>query len=56
MNVMPREPTREEINRIIEDFKNAVLRAEKARFDAVQLHCAHEYLLSEFLSPHTNRR
>lgn len=56
INVMPRELTKEEIDRIIEDFKNAVLRAEKAGFDAVQLHCAHGYLLSEFLSPHTNRR
>jgi len=54
--VIPRELTKEEIEKIIEDFKNAVIRAEKAGFDAVQLHCAHGYLLSEFLSPHTNRR
>ncbi|MEM4540494.1 MAG: NADH:flavin oxidoreductase [Archaeoglobaceae archaeon] len=56
IDVMPRELTKEEIEKIIEDFKNAVLRAERAGFDAVQLHCAHGYLLSEFLSPHTNRR
>ena len=56
INVMPRELSKEEIEKIIEDFKNAVIRAEKAGFDAVQLHCAHGYLLSEFLSPHTNRR
>ncbi|MEM2727384.1 MAG: NADH oxidase, partial [Archaeoglobaceae archaeon] len=51
IDVMPRELTKDEIERIIEDFKNAVLRAEKAGFDGVQLHCAHGYLLSEFLSP-----
>ncbi|MDI9609764.1 MAG: NADH:flavin oxidoreductase [Archaeoglobales archaeon] len=56
IDVMPRELTKEEIERIIEDFKNAVLRADKAGFDGVQLHCAHGYLLSEFLSPHTNKR
>lgn len=54
--VVPREMTREEIERTIEDFANSAIRAEKAGFDAVQLHCAHGYLLSEFISPYTNRR
>ncbi len=54
--VEPREMTREDIERVIEDFINAAIRAEKAGFDAVQLHAAHGYLLSEFISPYTNRR
>jgi len=54
--IVPRELTREEIERIIEDFANSARRGEKAGFDAIQLHAAHGYLLSEFISPHTNRR
>lgn len=54
--LVPREMTKEEIGKVIEDFANSAIRAEKAGFDAVQLHCAHGYLLSEFISPYTNRR
>ncbi len=54
--VEPREMTREDIERVISDFADAALRAEIAGFDAVQLHAAHGYLLSEFISPHVNRR
>ncbi len=56
MRVTPRELTKEEIERIIDAFGAAARRAQKAGFDAVQLHAAHGYLLSEFISPHTNRR
>ncbi|MDO5307925.1 MAG: NADH:flavin oxidoreductase [Planctomycetia bacterium] len=42
--------------RIINDFTAAALRAQHAGFDAVELHVAHGYLLSEILSPRTNRR
>jgi 2,4-dienoyl-CoA reductase-like NADH-dependent reductase (Old Yellow Enzyme family) len=56
MKVTPRELTKEEIEEIIDSFGDAARRAEKAGFDAVQLHAAHGYLLSEFISPHTNRR
>ena len=55
-NVMPRELSKEEIYQIIDDFANAAIRADKAGFDAVQLHAAHGYLLSQFISPYTNRR
>ena len=53
---MPREMTIEEIEDTVEAFSQAARRAQEAGFDAVQLHAAHGYLLSEFLSPYTNRR
>jgi len=52
----PREMTVAEVERTIEDFAAGAARAKAAGFDAVQLHLAHGYLLSEFLSGHTNRR
>jgi 2,4-dienoyl-CoA reductase-like NADH-dependent reductase (Old Yellow Enzyme family) len=45
-----------DINEIIDNFVLAVQRAKKAGFDGVQLHAAHGYLLSSFLSPHMNKR
>jgi 2,4-dienoyl-CoA reductase-like NADH-dependent reductase (Old Yellow Enzyme family) len=54
--VTPREMTPEEIRGMINDFIQAARRAKEAGFDGVQVHGAHGYLLSSFLSPHTNRR
>lgn len=51
-----RELTADEIESIIGDFVEAIVRVKKAGFDGVQLHAAHGYLLSSFLSPYTNKR
>lgn len=51
-----RAMTREEILGLAEDFGAAAKRARQAGFDGVEFHAAHNYLLSNFLSPHFNRR
>ena len=48
--------TEQEILEVIEAFTIAAARTKKAGFDGVQLHCAHGFLLSDFISPYTNRR
>jgi 2,4-dienoyl-CoA reductase-like NADH-dependent reductase (Old Yellow Enzyme family) len=52
----PREMTQAEILDTVDAFGQAARRAKQAGIDAVQIHAAHGYLISEFLSPHTNRR
>lgn len=46
----------DEIEAIVEDFGKAVELARKAGFDCVEIHAGHGYLISQFLSPYTNRR
>jgi 2,4-dienoyl-CoA reductase-like NADH-dependent reductase (Old Yellow Enzyme family) len=53
---VPEELTEGGIEKIINNFIAAIGRAKKAGFNGVQLHAAHGYLLSEFLSPYMNRR
>ncbi|MFC9678929.1 bifunctional salicylyl-CoA 5-hydroxylase/oxidoreductase [Streptomyces sp. NPDC056948] len=52
----PRALSRAQLTDIREQFTAAACRAARAGFDLLELHCAHGYLLSGFLSPLTNRR
>ncbi len=52
----PREMTRDDMDRVKAEFVAAFTRAARAGIDLAELHCAHGYLLAEFLSPVTNRR
>lgn len=51
-----REMTEEDIEKIIEAFGQAARRVQEAGFDGVQIHGAHGYLASQFLSPLSNKR
>lgn len=52
----PRVMSEADIEGVVEDFAVAAARAREAGFDAVELHFGHGYLVSQFLSPFTNRR
>ncbi|MFC1872087.1 FAD-dependent oxidoreductase [Chloroflexota bacterium] len=52
----PREITIEEILSRIDEYAEAGRRAKTAGFDAIEIHGAHGHLISQFLSPYTNRR
>jgi anthraniloyl-CoA monooxygenase len=52
----PREMTRADMDRVRDDFVRAARWADEAGFDMVELHCAHGYLLSSFLTPVSNHR
>ncbi|MET3661575.1 bifunctional salicylyl-CoA 5-hydroxylase/oxidoreductase [Aquamicrobium ahrensii] len=53
---LPRAMTREDMDRVVADFVAAAERAAAIGFDILELHAAHGYLLSSFLSPLTNTR
>ena len=53
---LPRELTVPEIREIIEQYGDCALRAKKAGFDGVQVHGAHGYLISQFMSSYSNKR
>jgi anthraniloyl-CoA monooxygenase len=52
----PREMSRAEMDRVRDEFVRATRMGEEAGFDMIELHCAHGYLLSSFLTPVSNRR
>ncbi len=55
-NAIPREATIEELNAIKQQFVAATEMAEEAGFDMIELHAAHGYFISSFVSPVSNRR
>ncbi|MDY5479979.1 MAG: NADH:flavin oxidoreductase [Peptostreptococcus porci] len=55
-NLTPREMTKDDIENVIGLFASAAARVKKAGFDGVQIHSAHGYLLSQFISPIFNHR
>ncbi|CAM2171341.1 NADH oxidase [Paraburkholderia sacchari] len=52
----PRAMSEADIHEVVERFADTAQAAQQAGFDGVQIHAAHGYLLSQFLSPLTNRR
>ena len=56
MQVEPDDMTEEEIHYVIRQFIDASIRAKKAGFDGVQIHAAHFFFLSRFISPAVNHR
>jgi anthraniloyl-CoA monooxygenase len=53
---VPHAMSRTDMDRVRDDFVAATQRAAEAGFDWLELHCAHGYLLSAFISPLTNHR
>lgn len=53
---IPRPLSKDEILRIVKKYGEAAKRAQAAGFDCVEIHAGHSYLLSQFLSPTTNKR
>ncbi|KAI1845613.1 hypothetical protein JX266_008224 [Neoarthrinium moseri] len=52
----PREMSLADIQELVQGFKDSAVRAVKAGFDVIEIHGAHGYLITEFLSPLTNKR
>jgi anthraniloyl-CoA monooxygenase len=55
-NQVPLPMTRADMDRVLDEFVTATEMAVGCGFDMVELHCAHGYLLSSFITPLTNRR
>lgn len=53
---VPRKMTKEDIDDVINAFKEGARRADEAGFDLIEIHAAHGYLINEFLSPLSNKR
>ena len=55
-NAVPKEATRADMDRIRDDFVSAAQMADRAGFDMIELHAAHGYFISSFISPLSNTR
>ena len=55
-NQLPRAMTREDMDRVRDQFVRAAVMGARNGFDILELHCAHGYLLSSFICPLTNQR
>lgn len=55
-NQVPRAMTRDDMDQVIADYVAAAKRADDAGFDMIEIHNAHGYLLSAFITPLTNKR
>ena len=55
-NATPRAATPDDMDEICQQFVASTLMAERAGFDMIELHAAHGYLLSSFISPASNTR
>ena len=54
--ILPHALTKQEITEVISAFKNAAKRSVEAGFEVIEIHAAHGYLISQFLSPLSNVR
>ena len=55
-DAVPREATEEDLQRIREDYRASALRAKRAGFDGIEMHCAYGFLLDSFLRDGINKR
>ena len=53
---MPKEMEKEDFDELIRHYVKGVINLQEAGFDGAEVYSAHGYLLSQFLSPHTNKR
>ncbi len=53
---IPRPMTKEEIMTTVKKYAEAAKRVQAIGFDAVEIHCGHSYLMSQFISPYYNKR
>lgn len=54
--IVPQPFSEAQVAKLVDEFGDAALRAKQAGFDGVQIHCAHGYLFSKWLSPAFNQR
>jgi len=55
-NIWQRAMNEDDMNRVISEFAEGAIFAERAGFDAVEIHMGHGYLLNQFISPLSNKR